>query len=134
MPLFHVELDSGIRIIAVQILQCETYEGGLAIGRHTEERVSRTIEEFTRMARRIVPASPVTALLPGGLGEDGGWCLPFFACVTWFTSEPVHNEGRCGSHLATLHFQDTPQPYFSPENELALKSLAWSDLAEDFDY
>jgi hypothetical protein len=134
MPILLVRLTSGVDLRACQIFQSETYEGGLAIGVHNEERVMKHIEIIKKSLQPLIPTCPMTVLAPRDLASRRRWCLPFYTCVTWFTSDFLHDANRCGSHLATIHFQDTVQPYFSAENDDALRAIDWPALATDFDY
>lgn len=134
MPFLNLVLDSGIQIRAMQVFQRETYEGGLAIGVHNEERVLRELDVLRSIVQPLIPTCPITVLLPSDLPSRRKWCLPFYTCASWFTSDYVHDSTRMASHLATIHFQDVAQPYFAEENESLLRALDWRAFATDFDY
>ncbi len=134
MPLYNLKLDSGREIRAVEFYQSCTYEGGLAIGTHSEERVNRKLDILKNMAKKIVP-TPIIAILPTKLRKDSqNWCLPYYTTITWFVSDTAQDPNRHGSHLAVILFQDKTYPPFLPENKKLLMALDWDAHAEDFDY
>jgi hypothetical protein len=134
MPILKLQLDSGIVVRAVAIYQEETYEGGLAIGRHSKERVDRKLKILRLHAERINTA-PVLFLLPLDLGQGPRtWCLPYYTSIVWFVSEFVRDQTRMASHLAVAYFQDSVDERISAENETALRAIDWPRHAVDFDY
>lgn len=135
MPVFQLTMDSGIKVRAIGVYQTETYEGGLAIGRHSKERVERDLVHFRKVAEQIQRAAPIAVILPEDLGLAGkSWCLPFFVNTVWFVSEYVPDDSFHATHLAVIYFQDEPQPYLSPSNERLIRALDWRQLAAGFLY
>ena len=134
MSLFDLKINkSQIQIKAVEIYQACTFEGGLAIGKHSEDRVMKKIELIKKTLRPLRPSAPFAIILPADLAVRK-WCLPFFTCVTWFVSDFAPDDDNMGTQLATVHFQDSSQPHFDDENMASLISVDWPAIAAGFRY
>ncbi|MEZ5941669.1 MAG: hypothetical protein R3C18_09770 [Planctomycetaceae bacterium] len=134
MDLYQATLRTGISISAHAHYRTLTFGGGLAIGRHSPERIRRKLRIVTDTVRPIVPSAPFHALLDNELLERREWCLPYFTSVTWFVSEHLSGDKYHGSHLAVIHFQDTNDSHFDDANLELLKAIDWPSLATGFQY
>lgn len=135
MQIFETELESKIKIRAYTNLQSFTYEGGVAVGKHSRERVSRNLAILNKQAKQIVENAPVYDLLPPEtVMEQRGWLLPCFTFITWFESDYTGGGDYDGTHLAVIHFQNTNHPIFDQISEQQLQQIDWTNLASGFLY
>ncbi|MFI7366422.1 hypothetical protein ACIBO4_30185 [Streptomyces sp. NPDC050149] len=142
MPLSHLTLSSR-RGIALTELRLRSTYGGLIAGVPTQQVNERIVARLVRTAEDAYPGRPVHLIPPdvtarGGTSHRGEPIedLPAVACVGMFDSaeiDPAHNSGWYFSALVVVWFQPTPDPPTNDNAPVGLRSLAWDELARDFE-
>ena len=134
-PLIDVQLDSGRRIMAVQL------HVGFTYGTYTKvfcdgERISEINLEllWSEYPARVLWQRdfPSVLLRRYEFSSNGNVSLPVYKVTALFESEPLKKKAGRHSALAVSWFQDHTKPLLSRENRKALKELDWDELAKDY--
>lgn len=134
------QLDEGREVSLVSFVYGYTYQS-LLEGHPHREMDKSIVKRALKRAESIWNRRPTYLIEPEyGTYEDGSPFgiierLPNVTMTAWFESwEPIHNRSMCGSQLVVVWFRDDwgekpIQQVFQED----IKSIPWSQHAEDFD-
>lgn len=134
-PLLDVEMDSGRRVMAVQV------HVGFTYGTYTKvfEAQERMGEMNLELLWSEYPAKvlwqrdfPSVVLRRYEYQSPERTALPVYKVTALFESIPMDRKNHRHSALVVSWFQDHIRPLLSRENRKALKELDWEGLAKDF--
>ena len=134
-PLLDVQMDSGRRIMAVQL------HVGFTYGTYTKvfSNGDRTSEMNLELLWNEYPAKVLwqrefPSVLLRRIDYQAGdhTALPVYKVTSLFESDPLRKKAGRHSALVVSWFQDHTKPLLSRENRKALKELDWEGLAKDF--
>jgi len=134
-PLLEVEMDSGRRILAVQLHVGFTYgtytkvfEGRERIGEMNLELLWSEYPAKVLWQRDF----PSVVLRRYEYQSPDRSALPVYKVTALFESNPLDRKNNRHSAMIISWFQDHTKPLLSRENRKALKELDWEGLARDF--
>ncbi|MFD3735913.1 hypothetical protein [Streptomyces sp. NPDC058632] len=142
MSLSHTVLSSGRSIELTELRMSSTYEGMLE-GYPCKRINDLKVNGLQRQAERAFPSTPVHLVPPfreypdqtaGAFGPVE--VLPSVACVGVFRSTAVAAELDPVLHRSTLTvvwFQPVPDIPLGEDADLALRSIPWEELAQDYE-
>ena len=134
-PLLEVEMDSGRRVMAVQL------HVGFTYGTYTKvfEGEERLGEMNLELLWSEYPAKvlwqrdfPSVVLRRYEYQSPDRSSLPVYKVTALFESNPLDRKNSRHSAMIVSWFQDHTKPLLSRENRKALKELDWEGLAKDF--
>lgn len=136
LPLFEMELESGRKIMAVQVHTGFTYGTHQVVlgGKSRIKKINMTLITNDYPAR-VLWSRGFPAILLNRVEhlKDLERAFPMYKMTALFESEPTGKKESGYSALVVNWFQDQPAPLFSRANRKALKSIDWDDLADDYD-
>ena len=134
-PLLEIQIDSGRRIMAVQL------HVGFTYGTYTKifEEVDRLKEINMELLWSEYPAKvlwdrdfPTVLLGRHDYLASSQATLPVYKVTALFESMPMDEKSARHSALVVSWYQDTARPLLSRESRKLLKALDWETLAKDF--
>lgn len=134
-PLLEVELNSGRRVMAVQL------HVGFTYGTYTkvfegEERIEAMNLEllWSEYPAKVLWQRdfPSVVLRRYEYQTEDLKSLPVYKVTSLFESTPLDRKNNRHSAMIVSWFQDQTKPLLSRENRQALKELDWEALAKDF--
>ncbi|MFI1223652.1 MULTISPECIES: hypothetical protein [unclassified Streptomyces] len=138
MSLGHIVLVSGRAIRLTELRMSSTY-GGMLEGYPCKRINDRRVGRLQRQAELAFPSTPVHLVPPpreypdetvGAFGPVE--VLPSVACVGVFDSTAL-DPAMDGSSLAVAWFQSAPEVPTGEKADLALRSIRWEELAQDYE-
>ncbi|MEU2711348.1 hypothetical protein [Streptomyces sp. NPDC007205] len=142
MSLSHILLSSGRSIELTELRMSSTY-GGMLEGYPCKPMNDMKVSGLRREAERSFPSTPVHLVPPfreypdqtaGAFGPVE--VLPSVACVGVFRSTAVAPELDPVLHrsaLTVVWFQPIPDVPSGEDADLALRSIRWEELAQDYE-
>ncbi|AWZ06654.1 MULTISPECIES: hypothetical protein [unclassified Streptomyces] len=138
MPLGHMVLLSGRSIRLTELRMSSTY-GGMLEGYPCKRINDLKVSWLQRQAERAFPSTPVHLVPPSREYPDETArafgpveVLPSVACVGVFDSAPL-DPSTDGSALVVAWFQPAPEVPAGEDADLALRSIDWEELAQDYE-
>ncbi|WP_330334368.1 hypothetical protein OHS33_34555 [Streptomyces sp. NBC_00536] len=138
MSLGHIVLSSGRSISLTELRMSSTY-GGMLEGYPCKRINDLKVSWLQRRAESAFPSTPVHFVPPTRAYPDetaGPFgpveVLPSVACVGVFDSTAL-DPAMDRSALVVAWFQSTPDAPSGEDAELALRSIRWDELAQDYD-
>ncbi|MEU8892142.1 hypothetical protein [Streptomyces sp. NPDC048442] len=138
MSLSHIALLSGRSLRLTELRMSSTY-GGLLEGYPCKPVNDRKTGWLRAQAERAFPATPVHLVPPSREYPDetaGAFgpveVLPSVTCVGLFASTAL-DPAMDGSALVVAWFQPTPEVPAGEDADLALRSIRWEELAQDYE-
>jgi len=134
-PLLDVQMDSGRKIMAVQL------HVGFTYGTYTKifnegDRLSEINLEllWSEYPAKVLWERDFPSLLLGRYEYQSAdpISLPVYKVTALFESTPLDEKAGRHSALVVSWFQDDTKPLLSRENRKILKELDWEKLAMDF--
>jgi hypothetical protein len=134
-PLLDVQMDSGRKIMAVQL------HVGFTYGTYTKifnegDRLSEINLEllWSEYPAKVLWERDFPSLLLGRYEYQSAdpISLPVYKVTALFESAPLDEKVSRHSALVISWFQDDTKPLLSRENRKILKELDWEELARDF--
>ncbi|MGQ4728908.1 hypothetical protein ACUN3E_14745 [Streptomyces sp. Ju416(a)] len=138
MSLGHIVLLSGRSIRLTELRMSSTY-GGVLEGYPCKRINDRKVSWVQRQAELAVPHTPVHLVPPlreypdetaGAFGPVE--VLPSVACVGVFDSTAL-DPAMDGSALTVAWFQPAAEVPAGEDADLALRSIRWEELAQDYE-
>jgi hypothetical protein len=142
MSLSHIALSSGRSIELTELRMSSTY-GGMLEGYPCKPINDMKVSGLQRQAERAFPATPVHLVSPhreypdqtaGAFGPVE--VLPSVACIGAFCSTAVAPELDPVLHrsaLTVVWFQTVLDVPSGEDADLALRSIRWEELAQDYE-
>ncbi|WP_406858781.1 hypothetical protein ABZO31_00395 [Streptomyces sp. HUAS MG47] len=138
MSLGHIVLSSGRSIRLTELRMSSTY-GGMLEGYPCKRINDLKVSWLQRQAERAFPSTPVHLVPPSREYPDetaGAFgpveVLPSVFCVGVFDSSAL-DSARDGSTLVVAWFQPAPEVPAGEDADLALRSVRWEELAQDYE-
>ncbi|MEU0400696.1 hypothetical protein ABZ318_10645 [Streptomyces sp. NPDC006197] len=138
MSLGHILLSSGRSIRLTELQMSSTY-GGMLEGYPCKRINDLKISWLQRRAERAFPSTPVHLVPPSREYPDetaGAFgpveVLPSVFCVGAFDSAAL-DPAMDGSALVVAWFQPLPEVPAGEDADLALRSIRWEELAQDYE-
>ncbi|MEV6104268.1 hypothetical protein AB0M28_06065 [Streptomyces sp. NPDC051940] len=138
MSLGHLVLSSGRSIRLTELRMSSTY-GGMLEGYPCKRINDLKVDWLQRQAERKFPSTPVHLVPPSREYPDetaGAFgpveVLPSVACVGVFNSTAL-DPAMDGSTLVVAWFQPAPAVPAGEDADLALRSIRWEELAQDYE-
>ncbi|MFB8000421.1 hypothetical protein ACFC4G_47715 [Streptomyces sp. NPDC056002] len=138
MSLGHIVLSSGRSIRLTELRMSSTYDGMLE-GYPCKRINDLKVSWLQRQAERAFPSTPVHLVPPSREYPDetaGAFgpveVLPSVACVGVFDSAAL-DPSMDGSTLVIAWFQPAPEVPAGEDADLALRSMHWEELAQDYE-
>ncbi|WP_395358250.1 hypothetical protein ACHGLA_01000 [Streptomyces sp. YH02] len=138
MSLGHIVLLSGRSIRLTELRMSSTY-GGMLEGYPCKRINDRKIRWLQGQAAHAFPSTPVHLVPPSREYPDetvGAFgpveVLPSVACVGVFGSTAL-DPTMDGSTLVVAWFQPAPEVPAGEDADLALRSIRWEELAQDYE-
>ena len=138
MSLSRIALSSGRSIELTELRMSSTY-GGMLEGYPCKPINDMKVKSLQRQAERAFPSTPVHLVPPSREYPDqtaGAFgaveVLPSVACVGVFDSTAL-DPAMDGSSLIVAWFQPAPAVPAGEDADLALRSIAWEELAQDYE-
>ncbi|MER6115640.1 hypothetical protein [Streptomyces sp. NPDC001743] len=145
MPLTRITLSTGRSIELTELRMSSTY-GGLLEGYPCKPVNDMKVSGVRGQAEQAFPSSPIHLVPPRREYPDQPdsparafgpvEVLPPVACTGLFRSAAIGPELNPVLHRSTLTvvwFQDTPDVPSGEEADLALRSIDWDELAQDYE-
>ncbi|MGV9270242.1 hypothetical protein ACWDRR_36995 [Kitasatospora sp. NPDC003701] len=139
MSLGHLVLSSGRSIRLVELRMSSTY-GGMLEGYPCKRINDLRVGRLQRQAERDFSATPVHLVPPAREYPDetaGSFgpveVLPPVACIGVFDSAAL-DPAMDGSALVVAWFQSAPDVPSGEDADLALRSIRWEELAQDYEW
>ncbi|WP_336053097.1 hypothetical protein [Streptomyces sp. CA2R101] len=142
MSLSHIVLSSGRSIELTELRMSSTY-GGMLEGYPCKPINDMKVSSFQREAERTSSFAPVHLVTPrreypdqtaGAFGPVE--VLPSVACIGTFRSTavaPALDPVLHRSALTVAWFQPVPEVPSGEDADLALRSICWEELAQDYE-
>ncbi|MER5958278.1 hypothetical protein ACFC18_32005 [Streptomyces sp. NPDC056121] len=138
MSLGHIVLSSGRSIRLTELRMSSTY-GGMLEGYPCKRINDLKVSWLQRQAECAFPSTPVHLVPPSREYPDetaGAFgpveVLPSVACVGVFDSAAL-DPSMDGSTLVIAWFQPAPEVPAGEDADLALRSIHWEELAQDYE-
>ncbi|WP_098008945.1 hypothetical protein [Streptomyces sp. sk226] len=138
MSLGHIVLLSGRSIRLTELRMSSTY-GGILEGYPCKRINDRKVSWVQRQAELAFPSTPVHLVPPSREYPDesaGAFgpveVLPSVACVGVFDSTAL-DSAMDGSTLTVAWFQPAAEVPAGEDADLALRSIRWEELAQDYE-
>ncbi|MFI1187459.1 hypothetical protein [Streptomyces californicus] len=142
MPLSHIALSSGRSIELTELRMSSTY-GGMLEGYPCKPINDMKVRGLQRQAERAFPSTPVHLVPPSCEYPDqtaGAFgpveVLPSVACIGAFRSTAVTPELDSVLHrsaLTMVWFQAGLDVPSGEDADLALRSIRWEELSQDYE-
>ncbi|WP_418961260.1 hypothetical protein [Streptomyces tritici] len=138
MSLGHIVVSSG-RSIRLTELRMSSTHGGMLEGYPCKRINDLKVSWLQRQAERAFPSTPVHLVAPsreypeetaGAFGPVE--VLPSVACIGVFGSTAL-DPAMDGWTLVVAWFQSAPEVPAGEDADLALRSIRWEELAQDYE-